>query len=200
MSTLPCRAPWDGVVVHFSGVVYPCDQMADGKKSVAMQLGDLNQQSFDEIIHGRKAQELRRRVLHGDLEGLLCETCDKIGTCNLYGDPVNGEDGGNWHGGAGPQSRIVDLNALPMVRMELGLTDLCNMKCIMCSLSWGEASPFGVRKNGFMDLEIAHKAISGLTANAGEERPLLMLHWIGEPLIHPQIKEILKIDNWRRIP
>ena len=55
-----------------------------------MVLGDLNHENLADILDGSKARTLRQRLLDGATEGLLCETCNKSGSCNLYGDPISG--------------------------------------------------------------------------------------------------------------
>jgi radical SAM protein with 4Fe4S-binding SPASM domain len=51
----PCLHPWTSVSVNEKGQVYPCCQSN-------LLLGDLRQQSFDEIWNGRRYQRLRRTV------------------------------------------------------------------------------------------------------------------------------------------
>ena len=185
--SVPCPAPWDGAVIHFSGIVYPCDSMSQGPDSVAMQLGDLRQQSLQEILEGSRAQQLRSRLLSGELDGLLCHSCDKRGTCNLYGDPSTGHR---------TRSATVggETERWSLARLELGLTDLCNMRCTMCCLSRGEASPPGVAKNGMMDTQLALQVLEDAVA-LSDSPPLVFLHWVGEPLIHPGITQILQRIN-----
>ena len=125
--------------------------------------------------------ELRRRLLAQELSGLTCATCDKRGTCNLYGDP---------QAGASTAAPLATHAAGELVRLELGLTDRCSMRCIMCCLSWGEASPPGVPTNGVMDTALALKALRQARQRA-TGRPRLLLHWVGEPLLHPDIEVIL---------
>jgi radical SAM protein with 4Fe4S-binding SPASM domain len=192
-ATFPCRAPWDGAVIHFSGAVYPCDHMSQGPDTEAMLLGNLSESTLKEILEGEAARSLRQRLLRGDLEGLLCANCDKAGSCNLYGDPSQGKEGGLLHGGAIRYGTLPGEEPLALARLELGITDLCNMRCVMCALSRGEASPPGVPRQGLMDVELAERAISeaaGLAAHG--QPPIILLHWVGEPLIHPGIQRLLK--------
>ena len=178
-----CQAPWDGVVVHFSGAIYACDSMSQGIEMQRMILGDLNELSLSEILNGEKIQKLRGALLSGDVEGFLCQTCNKAGTCNLYGDPEQGQISG--------EKQQLSIEApLKLKRLELGLTDLCNMKCTMCCLSRGEASPPFVPKNGMMDIRLAKKVIHEFMDLADED-PLVLLHWVGEPLIYPKFQELL---------
>ena len=185
----PCRAPWDGAVIHFSGAVYPCDQLCRADCHDSLLLGHLSEQSLGEILRGPPAAGLRRRLLRGQLDGLCCAHCDKAGTCNLYGDPQGGREG---YGGAAPVAGApLGAEPLPLARLELGVTDLCNMACTMCALSWGEASPPGLPARGFMALPAARRAIEEAVALA--EGPIqLLLHWVGEPLIYPELSALLE--------
>ena len=177
-----CQAPWSGLVVHFSGAVFVCDSMTQSSHMQNMLLGNVHNQSLIDIWHGAKLHSLRNQVSQGLIHGLICEDCDKLGTCNLYGDPQFGQ------AFKSPVSQ--SLSGVGFNRLELGLTDLCNMKCTMCCLSRGEASPHFLPQKGMMDIQIAKQVI----ADACElsEGPLnILLHWVGEPLIHPNILELL---------
>ena len=195
MSAFPCRAPWDGAVIHFSGAVYPCNNITQGPEMAEMRLGSLKDESLEQIMNGPKARELRRRLLDNDIEGLLCAQCDKAQTCNPYGDPSFGQEGALIHGGAKLQSRLPSLDPMPLNRLELGLTDLCNMNCIMCCLSWGEASPKDEPQKGMMDKALLDDLFEQISVLPSEDL-VVWLHWIGEPLIYPHVDELCqRIDD-----
>ena len=189
-----CRAPWDGAVVHWSGAVYPCDQMSRDERAESTRLGWLtgpDAQSLDQILDGEPARQLRRALATGDLDGLLCQTCDKAGTCNLYGDPVGGAEAGPLHGGAG--ARLAEApDAWPLARLELGLTDTCSMRCTMCALSRGEPSPVGVPTGGMMPVWLVRHCLDAAVRRSTAPVHLL-LHWIGEPLLHPELAAVLDL-------
>lgn len=66
-------------------------------------------------------------------------------------------------------------------KIYIEITNICNLNCNFC--------PKTKRKNEFMSLELFSKAIR-------EAKPLcdeITLHIMGEPLIHPQINEIVKL-------
>jgi radical SAM protein with 4Fe4S-binding SPASM domain len=180
-----CQAPWNGAVIHFSGAVYPCDSMSRGPENRAMQIGDLRTHLLPEILRGSPVNEIRNKLLEGKTQGLLCHRCDKSRTCNLYGDPVSGT---SHH-----SSSLNENTDEPSIqRLEIGLTDLCNMRCVMCCLTHGEASPPGTKTKGFMDPVLVQRALSALQPpSPGTEPPLVLLHWVGEPLLHPDINKIL---------
>jgi radical SAM protein with 4Fe4S-binding SPASM domain len=185
----PCRAPFDGMVVHFSGIVYPCDQLSQGPLQKNMQIGDIHKNSIQEIFEGEEIRLIRQNLREGNTKNLLCDKCDKASTCNLYGDPNTGKEGGLLHGGADDE---ISYSTPNVTRLELAITDLCNMKCTMCSLSRGEASPAYTKKNGFMELQTIKRVIDETVKFSTAPKILLTLHWIGEPLIHPKIVDILE--------
>lgn len=70
----------------------------------------------------------------------------------------------------------------------LEVTSHCNLRCKGCALHGPQA--FTRRTNGFMPEEIWHKAISEIGTWPNEVN--LTTHGGGEPLLHSQLKEILK--------
>lgn len=184
-----CGAPWDGVVVHHSGSVTPCSMICHRACSGSLDLGHLDHTPLEEILDGPAARSLRERLLAGDTEGLCCSHCDKAGTCNLYGDPVGGVAASAREQAAGPG--LLDTSARPPTRLELGITDLCNMRCQMCALTLGIASPPGQPVRGFMPLERVIHCLDELTRRATGTLQV-WLHWIGEPLLHPDLLAICR--------
>ena len=66
-----------------------------------MQIGNIHDSSLRDIFYsGEEIQSIRSRLLKGETKNLLCHTCDKTHTCNLYGDPNTGQEGELLHGGA----------------------------------------------------------------------------------------------------
>lgn len=74
---------------------------------------------------------------------------------------------------------------LPPVYLET--TSACNLNCIMCPTQRPEAKKF--KKDGFMDFTVVRRLIDEVAA----ENPLteVLLHKDGEPLLHPQIVNII---------
>lgn len=71
--------------------------------------------------------------------------------------------------------------------LELGLSDFCQNRCVMChqSRDW-----FAPHPRGFLDPEIA-RALAGELAGGAVRVHALYLFWIGEPLLHPDFPAIL---------
>ncbi len=184
-----CAAPWDGAVVHLSGAVFPCTMLCHRSCGASLLLGNLRTEPLEAILTGPRARALRRRLARGDLEGLCCAHCDRAFTCNLYGDPVTARPVAepNWTK-KGPERNP----ATTPFRLELALTDRCNLRCRMCALTRDEGTPPGVSGNGFMPLNVVEAAVRGAVTLAGKASVQVWLHWLGEPLLHPEIHRVLQ--------
>lgn len=71
ITTKDCFFPWDRAVITTEGDVLPCC-------AAPRPLGNLNEQSFEEIWHGKAYSKLRRSLLDGTLP-LMCRTCTGTG-------------------------------------------------------------------------------------------------------------------------
>ena len=189
----PCLAAWDGAAVHFGGDVQACATLCYSDCSGSLILGNLAEQSLAEILDGPRARELRRRLLEGDLDAdLCCHHCDRLDTCNLYGDPVDGRASRTGILEAGSAHARHDLAPTPLRRLELCLTDLCNMRCEMCPLTHGRVSPRGMASRGFLPVEMLESCLRDINGPlAGAPEVGVWLHWIGEPLLHPELQRII---------
>lgn len=71
------------------------------------------------------------------------------------------------------------------------VSDLCNLKCEMCPHHSGKINNFEYQKelhNKFINIEMVKKIY-----NRFPESIFVMLGGVGEPLLHPQFKEIVKL-------
>jgi len=83
---VPCFYLWESVVALQDGRVTPCCFDYEGK----VILGDLKTQSFEEVWHGQKMRDLRRRHLEGDFDNELCRNCREYPrTAFAPGYPLN---------------------------------------------------------------------------------------------------------------
>ena len=74
----------------------------------------------------------------------------------------------------------------PLQEIQLDLTNMCNLRCPMCYISY-----FKFKKRGFLDYALFRKIINELfEINAYVE--MIKLYWIGEPLLHPQFARMLE--------
>lgn len=69
---MPCAFPWKHLVVQWDGTVVPCCRDCNGE----LALGNVKEQSLEEIWNGEAYAELRRQHATGDYTGNpLCERC-----------------------------------------------------------------------------------------------------------------------------
>lgn len=68
-----CWRMWSACVVTWDGIVVPCCFDKDAKH----QLGDLKQQSFDELWNSNKYQSFRQSVLKSRKEIDICKNCSE---------------------------------------------------------------------------------------------------------------------------
>ena len=67
-SRMTCRRPWDTVAIHANGDVFPCVSWTRAP------LGNLGEQSFEEIWHGAEAGRIRREF-DALAPGVDCQHC-----------------------------------------------------------------------------------------------------------------------------
>ena len=68
-----CFRMWSGCVITWDGKVVPCCFDKDADHS----MGDLNEQSFEEIWKGEKYRELRTRILKNRKSVEICRNCSQ---------------------------------------------------------------------------------------------------------------------------
>lgn len=77
-----CPEPWVSAVIGQNGDVYFCC-------SNSVRLGNLNEQSFDEIWNGDAARELRASFIRGEMKGCVKECCEALTDYFPIGEPIN---------------------------------------------------------------------------------------------------------------
>lgn len=70
MLTRMCYQPWTSVNVLADGQVYACCVVNED-----MAIGDLKTEPLPAIIEGEKATTLKRRLLEGEIAGIMCHGC-----------------------------------------------------------------------------------------------------------------------------
>lgn len=81
---LVCTFLYYAMTVLWNGQVSPCPQDWYG----TMILGDLNEQQIWDVWNDAPVRELRRKAAACDLEGRLCEQCDRIYRSTVVGVPT----------------------------------------------------------------------------------------------------------------
>ena len=72
-----CKSPWTSTAINWNGDVFPCSCVHTEEKD---RMGNIFEQSFKEIWHGKKYVAARKELLGqpNDLE-TICHTCKKNG-------------------------------------------------------------------------------------------------------------------------
>ena len=79
-----CPFPWNALVIFWDGGVFPCTQDFFGHYRV----GDVNEDSLQEIWNGQSLKHLREKLAAGDLKEFdTCANCDRVWRKGLFGVP-----------------------------------------------------------------------------------------------------------------
>jgi radical SAM protein with 4Fe4S-binding SPASM domain len=79
-----CTFPWYAVTILWDGKVVPCPQ----DWFAEMLLGDLNNESLETIWNKNPVFKLRTRMVHQNLQDILCEKCDRPWRKQFLGIPA----------------------------------------------------------------------------------------------------------------
>tara|TARA_Y100000310_G_C20683873_1_gene817731 strand:- start:1480 stop:2517 length:1038 start_codon:yes stop_codon:yes gene_type:complete len=81
----PCYKPWKNFTITWDGKVVPCCYDYD-KLYV---IGDVNEESLEQIWNGQRMQDLRRQHVSGDFgENTLCKECLERHGCPGFDEPA----------------------------------------------------------------------------------------------------------------
>ncbi len=84
--------------------------------------------------------------------------------------------------------------SLPPRSIQVMVTDACNFSCRMCQYANSESPDYGLRRYGFMPVEVFARVVETTPGH-----PLAALTG-GEPLLHPEISEFIRIARRRGLP
>ncbi len=76
--------------------------------------------------------------------------------------------------------------------LQIEPTDLCNLRCPMCSPQLREGEVHHRLRPGFMDLSLYRRVIDDI-ADSDLELDHLILQWLGEPTLHPELEEMVAL-------
>ncbi len=76
--------------------------------------------------------------------------------------------------------------------LQIEPTDLCNLRCPMCAPQLRDGEVHGRLRPGFMDLGLYRRVIRDI-ADARLELDHLILQWLGEPTLHPELEEMVAV-------
>lgn len=188
-----CVAPWNGFNLDPRGGVFPCCHFTFDKP-----VGNLKQQSLEDILHGPILKKVREQMLKGE-DVPQCENCYRLedmgaGTLRQYLNAkfpktyLEIEEQAQQGVVASPRIEVFDIQ----------FSNFCNLKCRMCgpeySTSWvKENAKFAPEKHG--EVSILEKDIESFwqqmepLAETSEE----VYFWGGEPLLMEEHYRFLKM-------
>jgi MoaA/NifB/PqqE/SkfB family radical SAM enzyme len=120
MNQIFCAAPWRGLHINPRGDVKTC---CAGDPNM---LGNLNDQSIEQVLHGPIMQEIRQTIQSGRLHEQYCYNCIQA---ERYGRSER-----DWHNGVNPDfdcQLAGDLEHVPtLIDVRWNIT--CNLSCNYC--------------------------------------------------------------------
>jgi MoaA/NifB/PqqE/SkfB family radical SAM enzyme len=81
---IACTFLYYSMTVLWNGLVCPCPQDWYGTQV----LGDLTEQTVEEVWNGDLYRDMRRRSAARDLDGWLCQNCDRVFRPSVWGIPT----------------------------------------------------------------------------------------------------------------
>lgn len=169
---LACRAPFTSLHIDQFGDARPCCQ------SLRI-LGNIAEQTIDEIWTGASLAELRTAIEHDDLS-LGCDHCEWAGR--------NGRE--TTYAVRFDHDRLPAADAGP-TRLELAPSNSCNLQCAMCNGDWSssirlhrEGRPALPRRFGEAQVAEVEALADGLD----------QIHLFGgEPFLMPEALQVLEV-------
>lgn len=188
-----CYIPWQQLMIEANGTVQPCAYRGNYTNFTSIPpLGNVNNQTIDEIWNGEEAQKLRRNMANGDLEAAGCANCLAL----KQGQPLGLEFDEDYLKEKPPFSRYA-LNIIKKKEeieagkeiLESKVTVLyltpshkCNLRCTHCY------------QNLVRNVEIKSERNESLKNEIKELIPYLsdIIPGGGEPLMLPFWRELIK--------
>lgn len=178
-----CLQPWQSLMIDVNGKVQPCAYRGNYTNTLNTEpLGNLNDQSLEEIWNGPVARRVRRCMAAGDLAGAGCGSClavaqgqelglefdmQALGDAGSpYADNLAGKIGEILDGAEHCASRPTVLYYTPDHR--------CNLACVHCYQNISRKASIG-RKDAAAELLELVPFLSDVVAGGGE--PLILPFW-----------------------
>lgn len=137
MSKVYCAAPWRGLHINPRGDVKTC---CAGDPNM---LGNLNDQTIEQILHGPVMQEIRQTLRQGRMHPEFCQNCIQA---EGYGRSER-----DWHNQLNPgfDATAVDNMEHRPVLIDVRWNTTCNLSCNYCgeksSSKWADLKGIPVR-------------------------------------------------------
>lgn len=177
-----CAFPFNSFFLCSNGDVKVCC-------SSRLELGNVNNQEIEEIMHGPIATDIRRKILNNEWHMENCGLCyEQENNYSGYSERVGGDNQLYWESHRG----INDENYFKLQRFDLRWSNTCQLACNYCfdyfSSRWANIN--GVKINGNKSLS-EQKVIDFIEKNKENINHINLLG--GEPLLQKQNKYVFQL-------
>jgi organic radical activating enzyme len=180
MSNFYCAAPWRGLHINPRGDVKTC---CAGDPNM---LGNLNDQTIEQILHGPVMQQIRQTLRQGRPHDRYCYNCVQA---ERYGRSER-----DWHNNVNPDfdsNRAQDLEHCPVL-IDLRWNTTCNLSCNYCgdkcSSKWAALKGISVKSGARPYLD---QVCEYLQQHHHHIKEVALVG--GEPLLLPENERILDV-------
>ena len=181
METKYCAAPWRGLHINFRGDVKTC---CAGDPNM---LGDLNDNTIQDIVFGEQLTALRSSIKKGILHPQYCSNCIKA---EQYGRSER-----HWHNDVNQDFDVANaaLDYFNPTIIDIRWNTTCNLSCNYCgpycSSKWQSIQQGQAVKNGVRPYY--EQVCEFLKHHASDIREVALVG--GEPLLLPENERLLDV-------
>lgn len=175
-----CAAPWRGLHINFRGDVKTC---CAGDPNI---LGNLNQQSIEQVLQSSKMQEIRQTIKNGQLHTEYCSNCINA---ERYGRSER-----HWHNDVNPGFDVTQatLNEHVPSIVDVRWNTTCNLSCNYCgpycSSKWASLMKFEYRSGARPYYE---QVCEYIQQHRDSVKEVALVG--GEPLLLPENERLLDV-------
>ena len=177
--------PWQQLMIDAAGIVQPCAYRGNyTNHSLRPALGNINEQTLEEIWNGEEAQHLRKCMAEGDMEGAGCSNCLAVNqgqSLQLQYDPAylsEAEKASEYR--SNMQTKIAEIrdgaaiiSSKPTI-LYYTPSHHCNLQCVHCYQNSTRSLSVS-RKDASDEILALLPVLTELIAGGGE--PLILPLW-----------------------
>ena len=175
-----CAAPWRGLHINFRGDVKTC---CAGDPNM---LGNLNQQTIEQVLQGPKMQEIRQTIKNGELHPEYCSNCIQA---ERYGRSER-----DWHNNVNPGFDVAKATLTEHVPsiIDVRWNTTCNLSCNycgpFCSSKWAAMMKFDYKSGARPYYE---QVCEYIEQHRDSVKEVALVG--GEPLLLPENERLLDV-------
>jgi MoaA/NifB/PqqE/SkfB family radical SAM enzyme len=173
-----CQLPFTSIFLGPDGGIKPCC-------SSRMNLGNLNEQSIDEILQGEIATSIRDSIIEGTWHK-ACGQCKEQEIRGVRSERLSGKNNFML------KHKSISKNYFKLERLDLRWSNICNLSCIYCyeyfSSKWAQLK--GIKVNNLKDVN-ENGLFSLIELHKDSVETIMLLG--GEPLLQKQNLDLVNI-------